>query len=398
MQKELKLFALGAVFLCGAGVARGEEPFFMGLGHLDGYESGGWASSVSGDGRVVVGACVAPDNGPHMGFRWMLEEGMVPLGFLPGGDYSAAEDVSADGSVIVGLGTSEDSTPGEHYEAFKWTQETGLVGLGDLPGGDFDCRAKGVSADGTVVVGRGEYNDGVGSPSLEAVRWTEDEGIVSIGGFSDDVFSSATATSGDGSVIVGQALTDVPGEIHAFRWTEEGGMIDLGDLDPECSRHSLAWDVATNGLVVVGESQVGGSDLEAFRWTEETGMVGLGELPGGNHTSYAYAVSADGEIIVGYSHGDLGGRPFIWDAEYGMRNLMEILEDDYGFDLSDWHHLTSAKGISDDGNTIVGTGVRNGISEGWIAHIPEPTTLTFLLVGGILISRTCRRCLARIAE
>ena len=397
MLKRLNLLALGALLLCGAASARAEEPFFMGLGYLDGYESSGWASGISGDGRVVVGACVAADNGPHMGFRWTLEEGMVPLGFMPGGDYSSATDVSADGSVIVGLGTSEDSTPGEHYEAFKWTQETGMVGLGDLPGGDFDSRAKGVSADGTVVVGQGVYNDGVGSSSLEAVHWTGDEGIVSIGGLDDPVFSTATAASGDGSVIVGQTHTEVPGEIQAFRWTQEGGMISLGDLAPEHSRHSLALDVATNGLVVVGESRTSTNDLEAFRWTEETGMVGLGDLPGGLHVSTAHAVSANGEIIVGFSHGDPGGA-FIWDPEHGMRNLAQIFEDDYGFDLSEWSLVHTALGISDDGNTIVGAGFRNGISEGWIAHVPEPTTFALLLVGGLFISRTSRRRLARTPE
>jgi probable HAF family extracellular repeat protein len=397
MRKELMLLTLGALFLCGAGVARGEEPFFMGLGHLEGYDRNSYAEALSGDGRVVVGAGTADDVN-FVAFRWTLEEGMVPLGFMPGGDYSAAKDVSGDGSVIVGFGTSEDSTPGDHYEAFKWTQETGLVGLGDLPGGDFDSRASGVSADGTVVVGQGVYNDGVGSSSLEAVYWTEDEGIVSIGGFSDDVFSTATATSGDGSVIVGQALPDDHPHMQAFRWTQEGGMINLGDLDPEQPRDSLAWDVATNGLVVVGQSKFDSSpSLEAFRWTDETGMVGLGDLPGGLHYGTAYAVSTDGDIVVGSSHGATSSA-FIWDAEHGMRDLMDIFVNEYGLDLTEWSRLGRVTGISDDELTFAGIGIHNDVYEPWIARLPEPTSLAYLLVGGILISRTSRRCLARTPE
>ena len=55
------------------------------------------------------------------------------LGDLPGGVFSSsAGGVSADGSVVVGSGTSANG-----YEAFRWTQATGMVGLGDLSGGGF---------------------------------------------------------------------------------------------------------------------------------------------------------------------------------------------------------------------------------------------------------------------
>src|SRR5438876_4812270 len=81
------------------------------------------------------------------------------LGHLPGDFYgvcaygasrcSFATAVSADGKVAVGLSTS---AAGE--QAFRW--ESGVMtGLGDLPGGDFSSAAYGVSADGSVVVGRG---------------------------------------------------------------------------------------------------------------------------------------------------------------------------------------------------------------------------------------------------
>jgi hypothetical protein len=40
------------------------------------------------------------------------------------------------------------------FEAFRWTAESGMVGLGDLPDGQVLSNALGVSADGSVVVGR----------------------------------------------------------------------------------------------------------------------------------------------------------------------------------------------------------------------------------------------------
>ena len=120
-------------------------------------------------------------------------------------------------------------------------------------------------------------------------------------------------------------------------------------------------------------------------------MVGLGDLPGGLHVSTAHAVSGDGEIIVGFSHGDPGGA-FIWDAEHGMCDLMAVLVTECGLDLGEWDRLNTVRAISADGLTIAGGGYHNGISEAWIARVPEPTTLTFLLVGGIFITRTSRRC------
>jgi probable HAF family extracellular repeat protein len=55
------------------------------------------------------------------------------LGDLSGGSfYSYANGVSADGSVVVGRGSSANGN-----EAFRWTQGTGMVGLGDLSGGIF---------------------------------------------------------------------------------------------------------------------------------------------------------------------------------------------------------------------------------------------------------------------
>ena len=69
---------------------------------------------------------------------------MVSLGDLIGGSsLSTANDVSADGSAVVG---HADSASGA--EAFRWTQADGMVALGDLAGGAFSSSANAVSADG----------------------------------------------------------------------------------------------------------------------------------------------------------------------------------------------------------------------------------------------------------
>ena len=251
------------------------------------------------------------------------------LGNLAGGIFlSNAQDVSSDGSVVVGSSSSASST-----EAFRWTQSGGMVGLGDLPGGIFYSIARDVSSDGSVVVGLG----------YSGLGW------------------------------------------EAFRWTQSSGMVGLGDL-PGGSFYSNAWGVSSDGSVVVGASNAS----EAFRWTQSSGMVGLGDLPGGSFYSAAQDVSSDGSVVVGYGSTSLGNEAFIWDATNGMRNLRTVLVNDFGLDLTGWT-LKQALGISDDGSTIVGYGTNTGgQTEAWVADlsttaepIPEPSTIFLFSIGGL---------------
>jgi probable HAF family extracellular repeat protein len=204
--------------------------------------------------------------------------------------------------------------------------------------------------------------------------------------------SSATAVCPDGSVIVGWAWNE-DYEQEAFVRTEDDGMVGLGTIGGQ-GRSSIAQDVAVaTETIVVGRCHYGDNHYEAFRWTPATGMVGLGDLPGGLDSSSAKAVSADGSVIVGYANGDSGIAAAVWDSQHGFRDLKQILEGDYGLDLSEWAYLNQATAISDDGLTIVGFGRHNEVREAWVAHIPEPTTGLLLFTGGLLIwsSRRGRR-------
>jgi probable HAF family extracellular repeat protein len=73
-----------------------------------------------------------------------LAQTMTGLGDLPGGNfYSIAKGISADGSVIVGVSHSDKG-----QEAFRWTKNGGMQGVGDLQEGGFRSEASAVSADG----------------------------------------------------------------------------------------------------------------------------------------------------------------------------------------------------------------------------------------------------------
>ena len=365
------------------GLARtgaGSEVSFVPLGAFpDGPYSHSVADDISADGSVVVG--ISRGAAGLEAFRWTEADGMIGLGDLPGGSYfSDAAAVSADGLTVVGRSNSWNANDGYH-EAFRWTGGA-MQALGDFAGYPFGSWAADVSADGSVVVGAG-YPGRIGAPKYEAFRWTARTGLVSLGGLLpyDSAYSKAFAVSDDGSVVVGWSESESGYE--AFRWTEEDGMIGLGDL-PGGDFCGAATAVSSDGTVVVGESVVGidpdGRELrEAFRWTEEDGMVGLGFY------GDIDAVSADGSVIVG----DDGNVPYVWDEVYGQRNLEDILTAG-GVDLSGWT-LWRAHGVSADGQTITGCAYNSdGNLEAYVAHIPEPTT-AWLLTAATLLALRRRR-------
>lgn len=357
------LILVGGFGVVSFGSAQAQTASFERFGDLPGGGFWSWALGVSPDGSVVVGAGT-PDGRsyPDEACRW--EDGVLTgLGDLSGGtlSYSISEAYAAstDGSVIVGNSIHE---PGA--EAFRWENDV-MVGLGDFDGGIFFSWATDVSADGSVVVGFGNRAD-----REKAFRWTHAEGLVPILHANPDAKTFAEAVSRDGSVVVGSY--SLGGSGGAFRWTAEDGFIVLEDL-PGGIPFTKAFDISADGSVIVGVAS-SARGLEAARWTDAEGLVSLGDLEGGDFFSLAYAVSADGSVIVGrgtieFSMPVARGDTFIWDAEHGMRDLREVLINDFGLDLTGWR-LTTATGISDDGGTIVGWGKNpDGQTEGWVVRI-----------------------------
>jgi probable HAF family extracellular repeat protein len=267
--------------------------------------------AVSGDGRVIVGTISDAANGGANAARWTAGGGVSTLGYLSGDDFSEALDTNYDGSVIVG--TSEQSTIEDSQQAFRWTQGSGMTNLGVLPGGRY-ALAYGVSSSGDVVVGTSDSSNG-----SRAFRWTELIGMQDLGVLPGWVNSDARGVSADGKVVVGTLGDGVPRiedeTTVAFRWTESGGFETLGVLPGYES--SLANDVNADGSVVVGSSSIEGVSKRAYRWTKLGGMEDLGVLDG-YESSVATAVSADGLVVVGYSDvlnketGEFKERAFIW--------------------------------------------------------------------------------------
>jgi len=355
------LFALATTHLIASGAANAAS--FTGVGGLSGPSS--LAYGVSADGTTVVGRSASP---PGLGsFRWTSANGIEDIGDIPGGPFSSiAYDASGDGSVVVGQG----SNPFFQSVAYVWTSSTGAVDIGTLPGAS-SGQANAVSVDGTKVAG--QTSGGV----TEAFIWDSTNGMIGLGDLAGGLTSSAgLGLSSDGSTVVGRSNST--SGIEAFRWDSTNGMQGLGDLAGG-GFGSFASGVSADGSIIVGRG-TSAAGLEAMIWDSTNGMQGLGDLPGGSFFSEASDVSGNGGTVVGRSNSAAGQRAFIWNATDGMQDLSIVLAS-LGIDLTGWT-LTDATGISDDGLTIVGVGTNaSGLTEGWIAVIPEPGTALLLGLG-----------------
>jgi probable HAF family extracellular repeat protein len=120
---------------------------------------GSVASAVSADGTAIVGYTVSQWWEPthNRAFRWTATGGTQDLGLLSANGSSAARAISGDGLVVVGA---------DWYTAFLWTSTLGMVDLNTyLPSLGVDLAgwvltdARGLSFDGSVIVGNGYLHD-----------------------------------------------------------------------------------------------------------------------------------------------------------------------------------------------------------------------------------------------
>jgi probable HAF family extracellular repeat protein len=365
-----------AILLSGRG-ALGQS--LTGMGHLSG-DNASQALGVSADGSVVVGIG-GTDGGYVHALRWTREAGVDNI--APASSFAHAHAVSGDGSVIVGIGDPDGAGSG----AFRWTNATGMVRLDTT--GTTGTDAYAVNADGSVVsgyiiVGDGKRaaiwtNAGVGGGvvhNLGTLSTSSGPGDYHCGGpgqfpaFSQGyggISADGTIVSGDGSANVQYCSG------HVFRWVSDGAgggtLTDLGHLPGQYATDSLAFGISGDGLVVVGQSQASNND-QAYRWSAATGMVDIGfALTQGNDLSQGNAANSDGSVVVGWFYSEVAGdtHALLWTTARGSEDFQDYLAG-LGVDLTGWV-LQDATAISADGLTIVGYGDHNGLTEGWIADL-----------------------------
>lgn len=158
--------------------------------------------------------------------------------------------------------------------------------------------------------------------------------------------SIAYDVSSDGTVVVGEASGSGAAYGQAFRWTETGGMVSLGAVPDGFG--SWASRVTPDGQAAIGTTGVAGTAAShAFRWQVTGSMVDLGTLPG-FYKTWARGVSADGGIVVGQVEGDYpnSAQAFRWTEAGGIAGL--------GYLPGGAWNDSKAQAVSADGQVIVG--------------------------------------------
>jgi len=339
----------------------------------------GWSTSSAQDvttdsfGTIHVTGVGRNTYGNNQAFYYISNGGgFTVIPFLAPTDPSTGTSIGrririrADGKAVL-VGRSSRGVNPDH--AFRWhTGEIDSLDLGYVPPNEdiSDAYDLGFWMDEqqiarTRAVGYGNTSYPFGGARPGAFSWSSQTSINSFLGFLDesptnDSASYAYGVSSNARYIVGS------GTYNSFCWLNvQAYLFDVNDQDPEDP------NAEKDPLQLCADPAYPNSKL-------------LGYVPGHEGRSEALAVSLDGSVVVGRAQriiddgggtchfGETKSIAMIWDPYNGARDLKQVLENDYGLDLSDWI-LTEAKDISDDGTVIVGTGEHNGVPEGWVAIV-----------------------------
>jgi len=311
---------------------------FASLGDLGGPTLDTSVIGLSADGRVAVGSADTTNPLGGTAFRW--EDGVIAgLGTTGWGSANAA---STDGGVVVG----------DHWRWDHGVVTTVLDTDGNPVQGVTD-----VSADGSVMVGVerlfGVSDQGFRTSNGSPVLLELPPGATQISG-GRPVFVSA-----DGSVIVASAPTGVGYRFAPFRW-QNGQAVWLPRLYSPSLYDSSVTGISADGSVIVGTD----AGIPVY-WKD--GQVVQLPILFGLFIGEPQGVSADGSVIVGMS-GNAYATLWLRGQPHQIFDLLDAQGVNLtGWVLGQTSGQASVD-VSDDGLTIVGTGTYNGAVASWIAH------------------------------
>lgn len=260
------------------------------LGSLGGLYSEPY--SISSNGKIIVGFSTETGGPANTEYPFIYNNGVLTKLNFGGTGNSTAFGISPDASIIVGLYTPD----GVNQHALSYSN--GIVtDLGTLPG-QTSSVAYAISSDKNVIIGDSGNN---------AFKYIG--GVMNnIGSLGGD-FVTARGVSADGSVIVGYSDTvaGVGFNFHAFKY-EGTTMSDLGTLG---GSESTAFGISADGTIILGKADIVGDGAHhAFKYQDGV-MTDLGTLGGTN--SDAYQISDDNKVIIGLSDtaGDVAEHAFL---------------------------------------------------------------------------------------
>jgi hypothetical protein len=238
-------------------------------------------SGVSNDGSVIAGQSWDPD---YANAVILTPSGSVDLG------DGWATAVNADGSVVVGwLGRGAD------FRAFGYLTSSGtLISLLPADGDDWS-RAEAVNDAGTLIAG---ITGSLLSHETRACVWNISGGPPVMLLDSPSYGSYARGVSADGSVVIGAS------HAQAARWAD--GRLEIIAPDPA---GSSADDISDNGTLILGHlEEPYGSWEWGFLYDTTHGLRSLGQILIDAHVDlsdlapYQYpwrTMSSDGRRIIG---------------------------------------------------------------------------------------------------
>ena len=281
---------------------------------------------------LAAGAVVAAPP-PKVTFVPMGETFLVPM------------DMSADGSVVVGRGYFGTPT-------FRYTAGEGI----QILGGGCGSGTASVSADGGTIVSCMADEFGVET----AAKWlggTDWQSLGSVAGAvpCDTNLSSSWDVSGDGSTAVGLVWLAQLCRAHGGAWDLRGGgpATDLGSTVPNAASRANA--ISADGHVIGGWQDNEFGERQGAIWrdgVEEPVLTSAGE-----HVGEVAFVNHDGSVIAGSNLPYGGGSAWVSSARRGFT----AIESPSVF----WQIFLVA--ASDDGSLAVGVArTQNGLQKAWI--------------------------------
>jgi uncharacterized membrane protein len=224
------------------------------------------------------------------------------LGGMSGTSVSSSYANNGDGSVVVGLGWISAGTA----HAFRWDAVNGTVDLGSTVA-NRSSRANDISADGQVIVGWQDQADG----TRLGAKWIN--GVQSLFTYTDPnnvMFpcGEAQTVNDDGSIIAGNNVFG--GDNSGWRWDASTGQVVLLPNLPgqPGSNRAIPGGMTDDGSVIVGTN--GGSPFTrvAIIWLDNQPqdllayLTALGTPGIGGYTTLgtALGMSSDGKVIVGF--------------------------------------------------------------------------------------------------
>jgi uncharacterized membrane protein len=339
--------------------------------------------SISADGSTAVGWSTV--TGRDSAFSWTRSGGLNDFGSSLGTEtFTRARGVSANGSTIVGARFTNNN-PGDE-QAFRYFNGT-FQSLGPSPNGTNQTSAYGVSGNGSVIVGYAlENNTGYFQP----MRWTEATGMRNVGlAGPQHIGGYFTGVSRDGSTAIGISGPAEDGIFSSYRWTEAGGWSRLPRPAGFSSVETRATGVNFDGSLVTGYVVPSSSNERRTAVLWRNGQPEILGAFSDRWNMYPQGVSDSGAIIVGGGvNVDLGVRATVWFNGGAAVSLQDYLASLGVVTPAGWT-LWDCHSVSSDGRTITGIAADMfDTRRAFVATIPGPASaLSFTLAFALATRR-----------